>query len=95
MPTYCPCACHSDQTAAAARVEKMLDAAEGAGVDLWQLELHRRRLEHDMAEYDAVISEFGVIAFRADELMMSIESDVEVLAKGFLCVRATDEAARA
>ncbi len=93
MPTDCDCPCHADEMAAVALVKKMLDAAEGAGVDLWNLECHRRRLALDMDEYDAVIDEFGVSANRAGELTMSIESEMNVLAAGFARLRSIVEEA--
>jgi len=81
MPTY------PDERTVIARVEKMLDAAERGGLDLRGLEMRRRKLAHDMAEYDKLVGEFG----DARELERSIELGVDVLASAFVCLRSMVE----
>jgi hypothetical protein len=93
MPIDCPCYCHQDEHAAVALAERMLDTAEGAGVDLRELELRRRRLKRDMADYDALVDRFGPVAGRAQELRESIELGVDVLAEAFVYLRGIVEGA--
>ena len=93
------CACHCQEglfmsdaeVAATTLAERMLDAAEGAGLDLWELERRRRQLVRDMAEYDAVTDEFGVVEARARNLRHSIELGVGVLAEAFVYLRSVVE----
>jgi hypothetical protein len=85
-----PTDCHQDEHAAVALAERMLDAAERVGVDLRELELRRRCLERDTAEYDALADQSGA-AFRIQELKESIELGVDVLARAFVYLRAVVE----
>ena len=73
-----------------ARIERMLDAAENAGVDLWALEVRRQRLELDLAEFTHGDHRTGPEARRAEALRRSIELEVEVLATAYkeMAVRA-------
>lgn len=80
----CPsCRKRKNMRAAFARAQEMLDAAEQAGVELWPLELRRRRMEEDMAAYDAHVRTFGEGTTRARQLRTSIGTSVDVLAKAF------------
>ena len=69
--------------AAFARAQKLLDAGERAGLDLWALEVRRRRMEEDMAAYDAHVHASGDETLRARKLRKSIGASVDVLAAAF------------
>ncbi len=59
------------------RVERMLDAAETAGLDLGELDQCRQQLERDLHRLGRPR------ARRRDQLERSIERGFEVLAQGF------------
>jgi hypothetical protein len=58
----------------------LLEAAERAGMDLWGLELQRRRMNRDMAAYDAHVRVFGEGTTQARRLRTSIAGSVAVIA---------------
>lgn len=82
MPTI-PAPSRAEPTATA-KVEKMLDAAGGAHVDLWELEVRRRQLACDMAEYDSLMEHPGAASTcRRRKLERSMELGVDALATAF------------
>ena len=94
MPICPSCRKRKNMRAAFARAREMLDVAEHAGVDLWALELHRRRMEEDMAAYDVHVRGFGDKTSRARRLRTSIGTSVDVLAKAFKNMLALVEQAK-
>lgn len=87
LPVICPSCGDSVSEAEATsilKVQRMLDLAEDAGIDLFELEVHRRQLARNVAEYDDLMAHDLPSPVRVRELEQSIELEVNVLASAFV-----------